>query len=210
MISIKIEGEQNLKRVLTQYGKAVNKESAEIIEDIAVSGARYLANNTNPFGLSGKTKDVLMRAVYKDVTRVYIASDKSTSTDDGSYMNKFRNRNGRIPNKIKEPMFISPTNMQEIMKAKTENVGNAKEGWFDSIKSLKNQKRIPKWLKKPIDLGSATKKGDGIKTEIALTNSCRYIGKLISNAAIQKSLGLAYKNYVSFIQRKMEALAKKV
>lgn len=210
MISIKIEGEQNLKRVLTQYGKAVGKEAEEVIEDIAVSGARYLANNTNPFGLSGKTKEALYKAVYKDVLKVYVQSTKPTQEDDGSYMEQFRNRNGRIPKNIDKPMFISPTNMQEIMRVKTANVGNAKEGWFDAIKNLKNQKRIPAWLKKPIDLGSANKKGDGIKTEIALTNSCKYINKLISPAEVQKSLGLAYKNYINFINRKMDALAKKV
>ena len=209
MISIKIEGEATLKRTLEKYGKAVGKESAEIIEDIAVSGAKYLANNTRPFGVSNKTKDVLMKAVYKDVLKVYVGTNATSHTDDGSYMEKFRNRKGRIPKRV-DPMFVSPTNLQEIMKRKTENVGDAKEGWFDAIKDLKNIKRIPAWLKKTIDLGTSTKKGDGIKTEVALTNTCKYINNLITNADIQKSLGLAYKNYIKFINIKMEALAKKV
>jgi len=209
MTSIKIEGAEHLRRKILAYGKAVNKESGEIIEDIAVSGARYLANNTNPFGLSGKTKDVLLKSVYKDMHNSYVMSNVSTHTDTGSHLESLRNRNGRVPNKGNQK-YISVESFESIKAEKIKNIGDAKEGWFDSIATLKNKSRIPAWLRKPITLGEVKKTGNGLKTEISLKNTCRYAHKLITQANIQKSLGMAYKNYIKFIDRKMDALSKKI
>lgn len=208
MTEIKLEGADLLQKKLNAYGKAVGKEAADVIGDIAVSGARYLANNTNPFGLSGKTKELLIKSVYKDMHNAYVAPHTATKSDSGKHLESLRNRNGRVPSNKSKRKYISQDSFNTIKNQKIKNIGDAKEGWFDSVSSLKSTSRVPAWLRKSITLGTSKTKGNGINTEISLTNTCKYAYKLITQSNISKSLGMAYKNYIKFIDKKMDALSK--
>lgn len=211
MVKVKITGADNLQRTLKAYGAAVEKEADALVKEIAVLGAKNLASNTFPKGTSGKVKESLTKGVQKDLHKVYRPSAKSDGTDDGGYLESRRNNKGRVSRREKQ-MFISVSNFEEIQKNKVKTVGEVKAAWLAAAKSLVTTKRnpIPAWLRKSVERGYSMVKGARFGTTVTLVNTVRYASSVIKPADIQKSIGYAYKNYVSFINRKMAALAKKV
>jgi len=69
-MKIKIDDE-SLKRDLKKFTQALNKEASESIIEIAQISTKQLAMRIEPYGLTGKAKDISERAIYKDISKVY-------------------------------------------------------------------------------------------------------------------------------------------
>lgn len=211
MIEVKIEGVEQMKRKLEVFGKALNKESGEIIKEIARNGAKSAATTTFPRGIASNTRDTLTKAIYKDIIRAYQPSGTSTVVDDGDYMYSNRNAKGRVSSNTKRK-FISQASYENIRKEKIKLAGMAKAGWMAGSNSIGAKKiNVPVWLRKDYSfLGSSTVTGNGWETTVEVNNNVKYASSLLTDSQLRKIISYSYINYMSYTERVMQKLADKV
>jgi hypothetical protein len=67
---------RDVERSLEKFSKALNKSVEESVIELGQSAAYQLAYRVQPFGVSNKSKEILHKAIYKDVSKAY----KTTGT----------------------------------------------------------------------------------------------------------------------------------
>jgi hypothetical protein len=70
MIKVSIDSKK-LEADLKKFTKDLNKSAEDSIKEVAQIGSRLLATKIEPFGLTGKAKDISEKAIYKDVNTAY-------------------------------------------------------------------------------------------------------------------------------------------
>lgn len=76
MITVKMDSKA-LERNLKEFTKQLGREADQAVIDIARSSCTALASRIQPFGTGTKTKDILEKAIYKDVGRVYWSTGRT-------------------------------------------------------------------------------------------------------------------------------------
>ena len=76
MIKVKIDY-KDLEKSLNEFSKSLNKEVSDNIVEMAQLGSRQLAHFTQPYGVGTKQKDILQKAIYKDVNKAYSTIGKT-------------------------------------------------------------------------------------------------------------------------------------
>jgi hypothetical protein len=116
-----------LKRDLKKFTEALNKDAADSIIELAQTGCTQLAYRVEPYGITGKAKDISEKAIYKDINKVYWT-------------------NGRTYNAVKR---INPRLAAAYSKAVNENDDQKAEKIVDSV--------INDFSIKPMDSGQHLK-----------------------------------------------------
>lgn len=62
---------KEIEAKLKKLSKELNKEASDTIIEIAQIGGRQLATRIEPYGLTGKAKDIAEKGVYKDINNAY-------------------------------------------------------------------------------------------------------------------------------------------
>lgn len=62
---------QDVDRALERFSKQLNKDVEESVIELAQNAAYQLAYRVQPFGVANKSKDILDRAIYKDISKAY-------------------------------------------------------------------------------------------------------------------------------------------
>jgi len=70
MINAKTD-DRHFKKYLKDFSVKVGKTAEDSVKSLAAMGARQIANDVQPFGLANKSKDILEKAVYKDISKTY-------------------------------------------------------------------------------------------------------------------------------------------
>lgn len=210
MITVKIENADQMRKELTEFGKALNKEASEIIKEIARNGAKNAANTTFPRGTTSKTRDSLTKAVYRDIIKSYEPHGNVTVTDDGSYLEGKRGTKGRVRD-YNNRMKISYQSYEDIRAKKTKTIGLVKAAWMEGANSIGTTRiRVPVWLRKDYSFGDSTVTGNDWQTSVEVKNNVDYASNVISDNQLRRILTSTYSNYMSYIDRRMNALANKV
>jgi len=61
----------DLEKKLKQFSKDLGKTSTETIKEMAKIGCTQLAIRSEPYGLGDKSKQILEKAIYKDISKTY-------------------------------------------------------------------------------------------------------------------------------------------
>lgn len=209
-ITVKIEGVKEMQAKLDKFGKAVNKESQDILKEIARNGANSAASTTFPRGTTSKVRDSLHKAIYKDIIRSYIPVENTTITDDGSHLESKRTSKGRVPS-FSNRKVISQASYESIRREKIRLSGLVKAAWLEAGNSIGAKNiRVPVWLRKDYKFGESSVTGNGWESTVTVKNNVKYSSNLITDSQLQRILTYSYLNYMKFVDKKMEALAKKV
>ena len=167
----------------------LNKSIAEGLKDVARLGAIGAASATYPRGTSGKTRDTLHKAIFKDVARAY--NPNGQESDDGSHLLTNRNAKGRVPSGV-ERMRISRDSYDRIKLNMLKRAGMAKSGWLAAAANIDSKTRIPVWLRKETpNLGYAVIR----KNRVTIGNRVNYSNRLLPPEAARRVAVNAMKNY---------------
>lgn len=167
----------------------LKKTIAEGIQDVARLACTKAANSTFPKGTSAKTKDMLEKAIYKDINRAYIAIDEHPKQlhEDGSYLLRHRGSRGRVPEGL-ERKFIQRVDYEHIVDKLVKRAGLAKAGYLDAAKKLKGNSRVPVWLRKEQDLSDVRITSGSV----TITNRVKYASYLITDRQLENLMKNAY------------------
>ena len=125
--------------------------------------------------------------------------------DKGSFLQKLRNRRGRVIDPKRVMIGNTAPEVNAIIKKNKLTTGTAKAGWFAAIKGLPTKTKKPlKWLRKEGNLGSSKvveKKG---KTSVSITNKVKYIRGEISSSSVRKAVTKSNKNFLKFMKIVLE------
>lgn len=177
----------NPKQYWETLNKKLGKTMSEGLVDVARLACQKAANSTFPSGTSNKTKDILLKAIYKDMNRAYI-TDNHAEHETGDYLLRHRNTKGRIPEGINRRGITKDD--YEALRAKfQQRAGMVKAGWLQAARKLKTDSRIPVWLRKDQDLARVSIKSD----IITITNEVRYASDLITDQQLKNLMENSFK-----------------
>jgi len=132
--------------------------------------------------------------------------------DSGSFLQKLRNKRGRVVNPKRVMVGLSAPEVNAIIKKNKQSVGTGKAGWFSATRSLPGKVKNPlKWLKKSSSLGSSKVKKARNGTTVSITNRVKYIRQEIKPSSVRMAVKKSNKNFLKFMKivlRNAEAKSK--
>lgn len=186
MIQVKLETPPN--EYWLMITRKLNITVSEGIKDVARLASERAAKATFPSGTSNKTKESLEKTIYKDVSRAYFAiPDNNLPTESGEYLLRHRNNRGRVSEGTNKK-FISFEDYEYISDRFIERAGIAKAGWLQAAKELRQKSRIPKWLRKEIDLADVIVKKD----YVIVINRVKYASNMITDKKLKNVMENAF------------------
>ena len=130
--------------------------------------------------------------------------------DNGSFLQKLRNKRGRVVNPKRVMIGNTAPEVNAIIKKNKLTTGTAKAGWFSAIKGLPTKTKKPlKWLRKDGNLGSSKVKEKKGKVSVSITNKVKYIRKEIKSSSVRKTVKKSNKNFLKFMEIVLEQAEKK-
>lgn len=197
MIGVKIQQNVHYWDTIT---RKLNITVEQGIQDVARLAATKAAASTFPTGTSNKTKDVLEKAIYKDINRAYLVVDERNqhiNDEDGNYLLRHRERKGRVPDTV-ERIAIRREDYNKLKDRFVKRAGMAKAGWLQAAADVKSGVRVPAWLRKHGQLlGSA----DIRKDSVTVTNHCKYASELITQQQLRNIMINAFQGLYKRAQR---------
>jgi hypothetical protein len=175
----------------------LNKSIEEGVKDVGRLAAIKCASATFPSGTSGKTKNSLQNAIFKDVNRAYIVNEHSTETDDGSYLQSHRNNKGRVSVGLQRKP-LKRAEYEKIKQRLVKSAGMAKAAWLQAASQLSHKTRVPAWLRKDKDLATVIV----TKTSVTIINRVRYAAHLITDKQLKNAITNSYKGLFKLALRK--------
>jgi len=130
--------------------------------------------------------------------------------DSGSFLQKLRNKRGRVVNPKRVMVGLSAPEVNAIIKKNKQSVGTGKAGWFSATRSLPGKVKNPlKWLKKSSSLGSSKVKKARNGTTVSITNRVKYIRQEIKATSVRRAVKKSNKNFLKFMKIVLEKAAAK-
>ena len=121
--------------------------------------------------------------------------------DNGSFLQKLRNRRGRVVNPKRVMVGLSAPEVNAIIKKNKATTGTGKAGWFSATRSLPGRIKNPlKWLKKGNNLGSSKVKESRRNTTVSITNKVKYIRQEITAGSVNRAVKKSNKNFLKFMK----------
>ena len=213
MIDVKIEIDRATQRkmedTLRKFAAATGKTVEDGINQIARGGAKQMAIKVQPYGINGKTKDMLQGLVAKQAHRaISNANVQGIQGTAASVHNKARDRRGRVPKDLatrgqykRSPISFSERNAHVDKQVK--KIGQAKAAWIEAGEKVDGTKiTVQKWLRTHVGggFGSATKKGKGMGYSVELENSTPYIKSIQFTEDTAAAVAAALKNGFKWMQ----------
>lgn len=213
MIDVKVEidraTQRRMEEVLRNFAAATGKTVEDGINQIARGGAKQMAIKVQPYGINGKTKDMLQGLVAKQAHRaISNANVQGIQGTAASVHTKARDRRGRVPKDLdthgqykRSPISFSERNAHVDKQVK--KIGQAKAAWIEAGEKVDGAKiTVQKWLRTHVGggFGSATKKGKGMGYSVELENSTPYIKSIQFTEDTAAAVATALKNGFKWMQ----------
>lgn len=194
MIKVKITTPDDYWKTIE---RKLNKTVEEGIIDVARLAAQKCATSTFPSGTSGKVKNSLHNAIFKDINRAYLVDNNTEETDDGSYLMSNRNAKGRVSVGLqRKPM--KRADYEQLKERFVKTAGMVKAGWLQAALQLSPKVRVPAWLRKDQDLADV----QITKTSVTITNKVQYASNLITERQIKNAIINSYKGLYKLALKK--------
>ena len=213
MINVKVEIDRATQRkmedTLRNFAAATGKTVEDGINQIARGGAKQMAIKVQPYGITGKAKDLLHGLVAKQAHRaISNANVQGIQGSAASVHKKARDRRGRVPKDLatqgqykRSPISFSERNAHVDKQVK--KIGQAKAAWIEAGEKVDGTKiTVQKWLRTHVGggFGSATKKGKGMGYSVELENSTPYIKSIQFTEDTAAAVATALKNGFKWMQ----------
>jgi len=141
--------------------------------------------------------------------RVLGADYEVGSFDSGRLHESSRNSKGRVVSPQSKLAVMESGATSEYHAKKAERVGFAKAGWITAMRGL-TKTRFGKWLTKHLAPGHMTKRKNGLKKEISLTNGVPYVSEILTQGQVRKAQTSAVKNTLKRYLKIFEARARQM
>lgn len=162
-VKVKLEGAREFRNALNKFGKHLDKSGEEMIQDLAIGGARRLATQTEPFGSGKKAREQGENATQRDISKVYqsvgkiaVELKKIDRRKAAAYLEAINDGNILAAEKIAEKALAGL------------NVGNFDAGKLHSRSRRKGKVDNPSKTANPVTGGLASyRRGKNKKTGLA-------------------------------------------
>tara|TARA_R110000868_G_scaffold234956_1_gene488638 strand:- start:88 stop:768 length:681 start_codon:yes stop_codon:yes gene_type:complete len=223
MIDCKIEidsaTQRKMEEVLRNFAAATGKTIEDGINEIARGGAKQMAMKVQPYGITGKAKQILHGAVAKQAHRaISNANVQGIQGTAASVHIKARVRRGRVPKDLttqgqykRSPIPLSERNSHVDNQVK--KIGRAKAAWIEAGEKVDGTKiTVQKWLRNHVGsgYGAARKKGKGMGYTVELENSTPYIRTIQFTEDTAAAMATALKNGFNRLQTIIDKEIEKV
>ena len=206
-----------MEDTLQEFAKLTGKTVEDGINDIARSVARKLADRVQPYGLKSDKGEKFKKSIGHQVDTVWFGVTLGAfpaSTDMKAAHHAARNgaRKGTVPfrrfrkekgNPWKE---LIPVTERDSYKRKMQaKAGRAKGAWIEAGNAIggKNLSGIAEWINRHASggFGSASKTGKGLDYQVTLENRTPYLGRILPDATVAKSMANGLKNGFTRLQK---------
>lgn len=206
MIDVKVEIDQAsirvMERTLKNFVKATGQTAETGIQNIARIGAKQLATKVQPYGITGKAKNMLHGIVAKQAHRAISNANVIGTAGSAASVHMKARRGGRVPRDIitKGQFKRSPISFDERnahVDKQVKKIGWAKAAWIEAGEKINGGSiKVQKWIRGVIGggYGLAIKRGKGMNHSVELQNNTPYIGKIQFTQDTAAAVTAAMKN----------------
>lgn len=188
------------ERTLAEFASATGKTAEDGMKRIAKASCKRLASTVQPYGLKGGRLAKFQKSVAAQVDRAWFGTNLGAfpATNNMKDAHYAARRNGVVPKRLfrkekgKPWLDLIPASERDTYKKiAMEKVGRAKAAWVKIANDLGKPKMsgldsiITRHLNNA--RGSFVISGEGIKTEIKISNDTTYIKKIQYTEDVQKA-----------------------
>ena len=205
-----------MEDTLQEFAKLTGKTVEDGINDIARSVARKLADRVQPYGLKSDKGEKFKKSIGHQVDRVWFgAFPATTDMKAAHYSARNGSRKGTVPHRLfrkekgKPWLDLIPGTERDSYKRKAQaKAGRAKGAWVEAANAIGGPKLsgIADWIGRHASggFGSASKTGKGLDYQVTLENRTPYLGRILPDATVAKSMANGLKNGFTRLQKIIE------
>jgi len=209
-----------MEDTLQEFSRLTGKTVEDGINDIARSTARRLAQQVQPYGLKPETGAKFKESIGYQVDRAWLgvnlgAFPATTDMKAAHYAARNGSRKGTVPHRLfrkekgKPWLGLIPGTERESYKKKAQaKAGRAKAAWVEAANAIGGPKLsgIADWIGRHVGggFGSASKTGKGLDYQVTLENRTPYLGRILPDTTVAKSMAAGLKNGFTRLQKIIE------
>lgn len=207
-IELDAASKRKVEDIIAKFVQATGKTAEDGIQQIARIGAKQLAIKVQPYGLTGKAKEMLHGIVAKQAHRAISNANVRGIEGTASSVHLKARRNGRVPRDLetKGRFHRKPISFEERnahVDAQVKKIGRAKAAWIEAGEKITGEKiSVQKWIRSAMGggYGNAIKTGKGMDHTVELQNNIPYVGKIQFTQDTQSAITTAMKSGFKWIK----------